>query len=174
MTLDDLALPFWIEQIGVTFRCVLWLDQRSVVTDHRKPGAHGRAGAIRIYPIARQILCHILGHIGRDPVLALPEDEVCGVGAAYEIDRIDAAVLLLLDPLKDSFSPGTLNPRGNPRIPCLESSGQFLGDIQFERTVKRNLALLACGPDQGRGQWLSLRHSRLGRLRENRTSDTGG
>ena len=96
-----------------------------------------------------------------------------GISAAYKIDGVDVAALLLPDALKDPLGSGALDARGNARISCLECPGQFLRDVELERAVEGNLAFLARGFDQGRREWLGLRQSGPDRLRENRTSDSG-
>src|SRR4029077_8898562 len=102
------------------------------------------------------------------------EDEMRRIGGAYKINGIDAAILLLADPLKDSFGSGTLDARGNARIFRLKCSGQFLRYIQLERAVEGDLAFLARGFDQGWSCRLGFRQSGPERLRENRASDCGG
>ena len=79
------------------------------------------------------------------------------IGGAYKIDGVDAAVLLLTDPLKDSLGSGALDARGNARIFRLECSGQFLRNVQLERAVEGDLAFLARGFDQGWSCRLGLR-----------------
>ena len=64
MRLDDLALPFRVEQIGETFRRVLGLDELGVVLDRRqgepvgrvrtRPGRAGRPGISRHRPARRR------------------------------------------------------------------------------------------------------------------------
>jgi hypothetical protein len=71
------------------------------------------------------------------------------IGGAYKIDGVDAAVLFLTDPLKDSLGSGALDARGNARILRITCSGQNLRDIQLERAVEGDLAFLARGFDQG-------------------------
>src|SRR5262249_17957452 len=106
-------------------------------------------------------------------ILALPEDEMRRIRTAHKIDSVDAAILFLPNPLKDSLGPGAFNARGDTRISCLERSGEFLRDVQFERAVERNLALLARCGDQGRRERFSLRQTGPDRLRKHRTCAAG-
>ena len=83
MALDDLALPFRIEQVGIALRRVLALDQVGVVADRLDPGAGGRVHAVGIDLIGRKMLGDVFGHVGREPVVLLPVEIMRGIGASW-------------------------------------------------------------------------------------------
>ena len=166
MSLDDLALPLRIEQIGVAFGRILALYQVAVVADGFDPAARGCVHSIGVDVIRRKVLRNILGHVRRKPVPGLPVKIVRGVGAVGDVNRIDAASLLLGDALENPLRAGALDADGDAGIFGFECPGQPFPDVQFQRTIIRELALLAGGFDQGRRHARRRRCSRPGRLGE--------
>jgi hypothetical protein len=75
---------------------------------------------------------------------------VRGIGAVGDVDRLDAASLLLGDALENPLRPRALHAHGNARIFGLEHPGQPFSGIEFQRRIERDLAFLARGLDQGR------------------------
>jgi len=55
--------------------------------------------------IGREIFCNVVGKIRREPVLSLPVQIMRGVGRVGDVDRVDAAALLLRDPLEIRSAP---------------------------------------------------------------------
>src|SRR4051812_41986848 len=91
---------------------------------------------------------NILGHERREPVVAFPRDEMRSVGTERDIDRRDAACLLLTDALEDALRTGPLNAHGDAWICCLEGAAELLGEWEVECAVEGELALAARGFDQ--------------------------
>jgi hypothetical protein len=73
-----------------------------------------------------------------------------GIGAVGNVDRIDAARLLLGDALENPLGAGALDPDGDAGIFGFECPGQPLPNVQLQCAVVRELALLGGGFDQGR------------------------
>src|SRR5262245_66493309 len=96
------------------------------------------------------------------------------IGAAYEIDRVDATVLLMADALEDPLGPGALDPHGDARIFRLEGLAQLFRYVELERGGERELALPARGLDQDRSHRRGFRRRGLERLPENRARGRGG
>ena len=159
MALDDLAHPFRIKQIGIALRRVLALDQIGVVADRLHPGAGGGVHAVRIDLIGRKMFCDIFGNVGRQPAVLLPVEIMRGIGRVGDVDRLDAAALLLRDALENPLGAGALDAHGDAGIFGLEYPRQPLGGGKLQRRVKRDLAFLARGFDQCR------RHRRRRRRR---------
>src|SRR5262249_26390991 len=85
---------------------------------------------------------------------ALPYDEMRGVGGIHDIDRVDAAAVLLTDALKHPLGPGALDPAGDTRIFRLERARDLLGDRKVDGGVPGELAFLSRGGEplrRGRG-----------------------
>jgi hypothetical protein len=61
---------------------------------------------------------------------------VGGIGAVGDVDRIDAAALLLGDALEYPLGAGTFNAHGNPGIFGFEHLAQAFGDVEFERRIE--------------------------------------
>ena len=79
MRLHDLALPFGIEQIGKTLRCVLSFHQIGIVSDDREPDAKTCKLAVDVTMLGGKTR-DILRHIGRQNAVAFPDDEMRGIG----------------------------------------------------------------------------------------------
>lgn len=63
--------------------------------------------------------------------------EIGGVG---DVDRVDAAGLLLCNALVDPLGAGALDPEGDSRIFGLKGLAEPFSDVKFERRIIRNLA----------------------------------
>jgi hypothetical protein len=61
----------------------------------------------------------VLGHVfrdkGRQQAVALPDDEMSGVGGIDHVDRVDVARIFLADALEYPFGAGTLHPHRDAR-----------------------------------------------------------
>ena len=174
MCLDDLALPFRIEQVGIALRCVLRLHQARIVADHLDPGAGGRIGAVGIDLVRREIFGDVVGQIGHEPVLRFPIQVVSRIGGVGDIDRIDTAALLLRDTLVDSLGPGALDAHRDAGIFGLERLAEPFGGIELERRIIGDLAFLARRFDQFRCDAGRRRRGRTRGFREQRSGRDGG
>jgi hypothetical protein len=166
MTLDDLALPFGIEQIGIAFRCVLALDEVGVVTDRLQPCAGRCVHAVGVDLIGRKMLCDILRHVRRKPAVLLPVEIMRGIGRVGDIDGVDAAALLLRNALKYPLRTGTFDAHADPGIFRFECSGETFAGAEFEGRVERHLALFLRSLDQGRRHFRRRRRRGLQRFGE--------
>ena len=72
--------------------------------------------------------CNILRHIGRQDAIALPDDEMRGIGRIHHIDGVNVAGVFLADALEHALGAGALDADRDARIFRLERLGQFLGD----------------------------------------------
>ena len=171
MRLDDLAAPFRVEQIGIALRRVLAGHEVGVVADRLDPGADRRVGAVGIDLVRREVLRHLLRQIRLEPVVLLPVEIMRGVGGVGDVNRLDAAALLLRDALEDALGAGALDAHGDAWIFCLEGPRDAFGDVEFERAVEGKLALLARRLDQGRRHARSRRRGCPHRLGEHRCRD---
>jgi hypothetical protein len=148
MRLDDLALPLRIEQIGIAFRRVLWFYQIGVIADDFDPAARGRIHSIGIDLIRREMLRDIVGEVRREPAPSLPVKIMRGVGAVGDVDRVDAASLLLGDTLEYPLSTRAFDADGYSGIFGFECLAQPFGHVELQRGIIGDLALLARGFDQ--------------------------
>ena len=94
------------------------------------------------------ILGHVLGHVRREHAVALPDDEMRGIGRIDDVDRMDAARIFLADALEHALGAGALDPHGDAGIFRLERLGDLLGDRQVDRGVADDLAFLLRRLDQ--------------------------
>ncbi len=171
MRLDDLALPFGIEQIGKTLRRLLGLHQFGVVGDDAEPDAPACELAVDI-PVLRRIeFGDILRHVRRENAVALPDDEMRGIGRIHHVDGVDVAGIFLTDALEHALRAGALDAHGNARIFRLEGLCQFLGDRQIGRGIMDDLAFLGGGRDQGRRDRFGRRRVRQDAGRERRARE---
>ena len=69
-----------------------------------------------------------LREIRGEPAAALPHDAVGGVRRAHHVNRMDTAVVFLLDPLEHTFSTSAINTHSDPGKPHLECLCQAFGD----------------------------------------------
>ena len=146
--LHDLSVPFRIEEVGKAFRRFLGLHQRRVVADHAQPSAPGREHPVRV-PVFRRIMTRdILGNVRREPSVALPHDEMRGVGGIHDIDRINSAAVFLADALKYALGARALDARGDAGIFRFERFRDLFRDRQIYRGVPGDLAFLAGRLDQ--------------------------
>ena len=150
MRLDDLALPFGIEQIGKTFRRFLRLHQIGVVGDDAEPDAQARKLAVDVLVFGGIELRDVFRHIGRQNAVALPDDEMRGIRRIHHIDRVDVAGIFLADALEHALRACALDAHGDAGIFRLERLRQFLRDRQIGRGVVADLAFLLRGLDQRR------------------------
>ena len=160
MRLDDLALPFGIEQVGKTLRRVLGLHQIGVVGDDAEPDAEACELAVGIPVLGRIEFRDIFGNVGRQDAVALPDDEVRGIGGIHDIDGVDVAGIFLADALEHAFGAGALHPHRDPRIFGLERLGELFGDRQVGRGVVDDLTFLLRRLDQRRRDRLGRRGGR--------------
>ena len=100
--------------------------------------------------IRREVLCDIIGNVGRQPFLLFPVEKMRRVGAVADVDRMNAARLLLADALVDPLGPRALDAHRDAGIFGLKGLSQPFGDVELERAVERDLAFLARGLDQRR------------------------
>src|SRR5229473_4244416 len=126
VTLDDLALPPRIEQVGEALGRILWLDQIGVVADGAEHGEHGCVHAVHIDLLGRQVPGYVLWHVGRKQAVALPMDEMCCVSAADDIDLMEPDFLFFTDALEHSLRAGSLHAHGNAGEPGFERLAEVL------------------------------------------------
>ena len=145
--LDDLALPFGIEQIGKTLRGLLRLHQIGVVGDDAEPHAKTRKLAVNVLVLGGIEFRDVLRHIGCQNAIALPDDEMRRIGGIHHIDCVDVAGIFLTDALEHALCAGALDAHLNPGIFRLESLRQFLGNRQIGRGVVDDLTFFLSGLD---------------------------
>jgi hypothetical protein len=174
MTLDHLAAPLLIEQVGEAFRHVLRLHQVGVVAERGQPHARGDEQPVGIAVGGREMLRHFVGQIRREPAVALEGDEMRGVRAVDDVAGVDVASHLLRDALKDALGARAFDPHRDAGKLRLERLGELLGHRQIHGGVERDLALFPGGLDQrrrDRGRGRRLRAQRTG---EDRQAGGGG
>ena len=159
MRLDDLALPFGIEQVGKALRRVVGFHQIGVVGDDAEPDAETRELAVRVLVLGRIKLCDILRHVGRQKAVALPDDEMGGVRRVHDIDGVDVAGIFLADPLEHALGAGAFDVDLDARIFRLERLGELFRDRQVGRGVIDHLAFLFGRLDQRRRDRFRRRRS---------------
>src|SRR5258708_6730497 len=118
--------------------------------------------------IRRKMLSDVGGNIGRKPVLGLPVEIMRGVGRVGDVERVNAASLLRGDALENPFGARALAADGDPWIFGFECSGEALSDVELQRAIIGDLALLARSFDQCRrhtGRRWRGRPDRLGEQR---------
>ena len=149
VALDELALPLGIEQVAVALGGILARNQAGVVADNLEPGAHSRVHSVRVDAFVWEIFGDILGNIGRNPVVALPVDEMRRVRAADNINRKNAACLFLSDTLKNPLGSRTLDAYRDARIFRFEYFAKSFCSRELQRGVEGNLSFLPRCRDQG-------------------------
>ena len=102
----------------------------------------------------------VLRHVRRQNAVALPDDEMRGVGRIHHIDGVDVAGIFLADALEHALRAGALDAHRDARIFRLERLGQLLRDRQIGRGVIDDLAFLLRRLDQRRRDRLRRRRSR--------------
>ena len=167
MRLDDLARPFRIEQVGEALRRVLGLHQIGVVAERGEPYARQCESAVRVAMLGREMLRDLLRHIGREPAVALPDDEMRRVRGVDDVGGVDVARHLLRDALEDALGAGAFDPHRDAGIFRLERLGELLGDRQIHRGVEGELAFLLRSLDQRR------RHASAGGRRRDARRERG-
>ena len=118
---------------------------------------------------AGKCLATSAGQVRRQPVVLLPFEIMRGIGRVGDVDGLDAAALLLRDALKNPLRAGALDAHGDPGIFRLEGPRQALGGVEFKRRIKRQLALLLRGFDQGRRHLRRRRRRGLHRFGKQKT-----
>jgi hypothetical protein len=150
MPFDDLAGPFRIEQVGEALGRVIRFDEPGVVADDAEADAEACELAIRVLLVRWIVLRNVLRHEGRKQAVALPHDEMRGIGGVDYVDGMDVARIFLADALKHSFGTGALDPYRDARILCLEGLGDPLGYGEIDRGVIDDLAFLGGRVDERR------------------------
>ena len=166
MAFDELGPPLGIKQIGVALGGVVARNLACVVADNLQPSAHSRVHPIRVDVFLWEILGDILGNIGRDPVVALPVDEMRRVRAADNIYRKNAACLFLSYTLKNPLGSRTLDAYRDARIFRFEYFAKSFCNRELQRGVEGNLSFLPRRRDQIRCDRARLRRRGFERLRE--------
>ena len=95
MALHQLAGVLGIEQVVEALGRVLGLHQADVVGHGREVRALVDEGAVGIAHLGRDVLGDVDRHVRLQPALALPGDEVRGVGAVHHVAALDVARRLL-------------------------------------------------------------------------------
>ena len=160
MALHQLARIFRIEQVHEAPRCIRGGDHLAVVGDGAEMGALVAERTVGIDHLGRHVARHVLRDERRQPALALPDDEVRGIGTVGDIDAIDLARHLLADAIEHPLGATALDRDLDRRILRFEGLGHRLGDAEIHRRVVGDLALLRGGIDQGRGNRLRRRRRR--------------
>src|SRR5262245_5239202 len=142
MRLHDLARPLRIEQIGEALGRLVGFDQFGVVADHAQPNAPAGEQAVRIDLFGGIVARDILGHVGGQDALTLPDDKVRRIRTVDDVDGMDVARVFLANALKNAFAAGTLDAHGDAWIFRLERLGDAFGDRQIDGGIPDNLALL--------------------------------
>ena len=112
----------------------------------------------------------ILRHVGREPAVALPHDEVRAVGGVHHVDRVDVARFLLPDALEHALGAGALDAHRDAGEFRLERLGEALRHRQVHRGVEGELAFLSCRLDQ---RWRDRFGGRRRRRRPRRECGAG-
>jgi len=157
MTFDDLARPFRFEQVGEALRCIRRFDQIRIVADDAQGHAEARELPVRVLLFGGIVLSHVFRHEGREQAVALPDDEMRGVGGIDHVDRVDVARVFLADALEYPLGAGPLDPHRDAGEFRLEGLCDLLCDRQIDRSVVNDLAFLPGGFDQGRRDRRRLR-----------------
>src|SRR5260370_18436973 len=106
-----------------------------VIADDFDQAARGGIGSIRIDLTRRKMPGDIVRNVRRDPVLSFPVKIMRGVGAVGDVDRVDAAGLLLGDALKDPLGARALDTDGYSGIFGFECLAQTSVDFDLPRRV---------------------------------------
>src|SRR5882672_1205427 len=168
MSLDDLAGPLGIEQIGEALRRLGRLHEIGVVADDAQPGAEGRELSVRVLVLGRKMPRDVLGNVRCQQAVALPHYEMGGVRRIDHVDRMDAARIFLSDALEHALGAAPLDSAGDPGIFRLEGSRDPFGHRQVDGGVPDHLPFLPRGLDQRRRHGLRRRRGGLDRLCEGR------
>ena len=158
MRLDDLALPFGIEQVLEARRRVLGLHQPGVVGDRAQRGAEAGIGAVGIAVLGLVMLRDVFRHVGQQEALPFPRQQMRGVGRIGDIDGVDVAGIFLADALEHPLGAGALDPHLDAAEFLLERGGDLFRHRQVDRGVPDHLAFLLRRFDQ-------LRRDGFGRRR---------
>src|SRR3977135_4743837 len=93
---------------------------------------------------------HVLRNVRSEPAAPLPIEIMRGVRAVGDIDRVNAACLLLPDALEQPLRAGAFHAHRNAGIFRLEQLAEPFRDRQLQGRVERKLALLARSLAQSR------------------------
>jgi hypothetical protein len=158
MGLDDLALPFGIEQILEAGGCLFGLHQLGVVGHRAQRGAEAGIGAVGVPVLGLVMFRDVLGHVRQQHTLSFPGQQMRSVRRIGDIDGVDVAGIFLADALKHPLGAGALDPHLDAAEFLLEGASDFLRDRKVDRGVPDHLAFFFRRFDQ-------LRRDRLGRRR---------
>ncbi len=168
MCLDDLALPLRIEQIGEALRRLILLHQIGVVGDDAEEDAEAGKGAVDVLVLRRIELGDIFRRVRRQHVLVLPVDQQRGVRRIDHVDGVHAGGIFLADALQQALGAAALDLARHAGIFGFERLADLLRQLEVDRGVPDDLALLLRCRDQVRGD-----HSRRRRRRQH-TGREGG
>ena len=121
MRLDHLAHPFRIQQIGEALRRVLRLHQVGVVAERGHQTREVANRPVGIAVLGGIVLRDLLGHVRGEPAVALPDDEMRGVGGVDDVDGMDAAPVFLANALEHALGAGALDAHRDAGILRLEA-----------------------------------------------------
>ena len=169
MRLDDLALPFRIEQIGEALGRLFLFHQIGVVGDDAEEDAEAGEGAVHVLVLGRIELGHVFRHVRRQHVLVFPVDEVRGVRRVDHVDRVHVGGIFLADALQQALGAGALHLAGDAGIFGLERLADLFGQLQVDRGVPDHLAFLLGRLDQRRRDGARRRRGRQHAGRERRS-----
>ena len=74
----------------------------------------------------------VLWHVGREPAIALPHDEMRGIGGVHHVHDADVTGVLLPDALEDALGARPLDADCDPRKLYLKGLGNDFGDLQVD------------------------------------------
>ena len=124
--------------------------------------------------IRRKIFRDVVGQIRREPIFRLPVEIMRGISRIGDVNRVDAAGLLLRDPLIDPLGAGALDVDHDAGVLGFERLAEVFGDVQFKRGIVGDVTLSAGSFDQLRRHRCWRRCSRPCRLGEQRAGRKRG
>ena len=171
MRLDDLALPFRIEQIGEALRRFFLFHQIGVVGDDAEEDAEAGIGAVHVLMLGRIEFRYVFRHVGRQHALILPIHQQRSVRRIDHVDGMHVGGIFLADALQQTFGAAALDPAGHAGIFGLERLADLLRQLQVDRGIPGDLAFLLGGLDQRRRD---RARRRRGRQHAGRERGAGG
>ena len=107
--------------------------------------------AVGVAVLGREEFRDVLRHIGREPAVALPGDEVRGVRGVDDVGGVDLAAVFLRQALELPLRAGALDPHRDARILRLEAVGDALATPAgpSPRTRRRLPSFLAASISAG-------------------------
>src|SRR6476619_2974331 len=156
MRLNHLPRPLWVKQVREAPGCLLRLYQCRVIAERGQPHACRNEKAVRIVIFLRIVARDLLRQIRNEPAVSLPHDAMGSVCCIDYINRIDAAVVFLLNALEQALGARALDAHSDAGEFGFENSADALSNRQIHRGVESDLALLLGHRDQcGRDfRWL--------------------